>query len=49
MTLDWVGFVLFNVVIVCAYFVGKDAGVSHERNRNDRRRVHRLRKDQSWQ
>lgn len=42
MTLDWLGFVVFNLLIVGAYFIGKDAGISDERHRNERRRAHRL-------
>jgi hypothetical protein len=45
MTLDWFGFVLINVLVIGAYFIGKDAGVSEERHRADRRRAHRLRKE----
>jgi hypothetical protein len=42
MTLDWLGFVVVNLLVVGAYFIGKDAGISDERHRNDRRRAHRL-------
>jgi len=42
MTLDWTGFIVLNVLIFCAYFIGKDAGADEERRRNARRRAHRL-------
>lgn len=42
MTLDWLGFVVVNLLAVGAYFIGKDAGITDERRRNARRRAHRL-------
>ena len=32
--------IVMSALIVAAYFVGKDAGIDHERRRNARRRSH---------
>jgi len=44
MTLDWMGYAVVNLLVLAAYFIGKDAGVNAERHRANRRRAHRLHK-----
>jgi hypothetical protein len=36
------GVLVLSGLIVAAYFVGKDAGTDEERQRNNRRRAHRI-------
>ena len=38
--MTWAVFALINALMFAAYFIGKDAGVSAERQRNTRRRAH---------
>jgi hypothetical protein len=40
--MTWTVFALTNGLIIAAYFVGKDAGIDQERQRNARRRAHRI-------
>jgi hypothetical protein len=36
------GVIVMSALIIAAYFVGKDAGIDQERQRNNRRRAHRI-------
>jgi hypothetical protein len=38
--MTWAVFALFNALLFAAYFIGKDAGIDQERQRNTRRRAH---------
>ena len=40
--MTWTVFALVNGLIIAAYFVGKDAGIDQERQRNNRRRAHQI-------
>ena len=40
--MTWTVFALVNGLIIAAYFVGKDAGIDQERQRNNRRRAHKI-------
>jgi hypothetical protein len=36
------GVIVMSALIIAAYFVGKDAGIDQERQRNNRRRAHKI-------
>jgi hypothetical protein len=36
------GVIVMSALIIAAYFVGKDTGIDQERQRNNRRRAHKI-------